>query len=308
MTPRSVDAGGWRAVLAALLMALAVGARGATHDAVPAATAAPWVHAFAAFGAPKYGPDFTHFDYVNPDAPKGGTLHLRNPDRRQNFDKYNYFTIRGNAPAGMGIFMFETLTMLGADEPRTMYGLLAEAMKIEPDKSAITFRIHPQARFSNGDAVTAEDVKYSFDSLSGKYASPTYSSVLTGVAKALVLDARTIRFELTERTTDTLFKVGGLPVFSHKWGLKPDGTHVRFDEIVEEIPLTSGPYTIGVADSGRRIEFKLDPHYWARDLPVRKDFFNFGRVVYRYYQDEDVATETFKAGEFDLVRVYGAST
>ena len=95
-------------------------------------------------------------------------------------------------------------------------------------------------------------------------------------------------------------------MFSHKWGLKPDGTHTRFDEIVDEIPLTSGAYTIAVADSGRRIEFKLDPNYWARDLPVRRGFFNFGRVVYRYYQDEAVATEAFKAGEFDLVRVYGA--
>ena len=313
MIPRRIKEGGatrllLRAAAALLLFAAGAAAGGAASAPAPAESAARWVHAYAAFGAPKYGPDFRHFDYVNPAAPKGGTLHLRNPDRRQNFDKYNYYTIRGNAPAGMGIFMFEPLAILGADEPRTMYGLLAEAMKVEPDLSAITFRLNSQARFSNGDPVTAADVKYSFDSLSGKYASPTYSSVLTGVAKALVLDARTIRFELTERTTDTLFKVGGLPVFSHKWGLKPDGTHVRFDEIVDEIPLTSGPYTIGLADSGRRIEFKLNPDYWARDLPVRRGFFNFGRVVYRYYQDEDVATEAFKAGEFDLVRVYGAST
>ena len=93
-----------------------------------APSAAPWVHAFAAYGEPKYGPDFAHFDFVNPDAPKGGALYLPNPDRRQNFDKYNYFTVRGNAPVGAGIFMLESLTTLGADEPRTMYGLLAEAM------------------------------------------------------------------------------------------------------------------------------------------------------------------------------------
>ena len=100
--------------------------------------------------------------------------------------------------------------------------------------------------------------------------------------------------------------LGALPVFSHKWGLKPDGTHTRFDEIVDEMPITSGPYTIAQADSGRRIDFKRNPDYWARDLPVRRGFFNFDHVVYRYYQDEAVATEAFKAGEFDLVRVYGS--
>ncbi len=286
---------------------LPVGVIVALLQAQPAPAAATWVHAYAAFGEPKYGKDFRHFDYVNPDAPKGGTLQLRNPDRRSSFDKFNNYTVLGNAPAGMGIFMVEPLTTLGADEPRTMYGLLAQEMRIEPDLSAITFRLHPLARFSNGDAVTAADVKYSFDSLSGKYASPTYSSTLVGVRQATVIDERTIRFDLGERSSDTLFKLGALPVFSHKWGLKPDGTHARFDEIVSEYPVTSGPYTIGAADSGRRIEFKLNPDYWARELPVRRGFFNFSRVVYRYYQDEAVATEAFKAGEFDLVRVYGAS-
>ena len=297
-------------VLAAFAMHAAHGAPTAAPEpaASSAASSAPWVPAYAAFGAPKYGPGFKHFDYVNPDAPKGGTLNLRNPDRRQNFDKYNYYTIRGNAPAGMGIFMFEPLTVLGADEPRTMYGLLAEAMKVEPDLSAITFRLNPKARFSNGDPVLAKDVKYSFDSLSGKYASPVYSTPLAGVREAKVVDERTIRFEMAERSSDALFRVGALPVFSHKWGLKADGTHTRFDEIVDEMPITSGPYTIAQADSGRRIEFKRNPDYWARDLPVRRGFFNFDRVVYRYYQDEAVATEAFKAGEIDLVRVYGAGT
>ena len=267
---------------------------------------APWLHAYAAFGEPKYPKDFKHFEYVNPDAPKGGTLYLPNPDRRTSFDKFNTFTIRGNAPAAMGIFMLEPLTVLSADEPRTMYGLLAQEMRVETDLSAITFRLHPLARFSNADPVTAADVKYSFDSLAGKYASPTYSSALTGVRSATVIDARTIRFDLTDRSSDTLFKVGALQVFSHKWGLKADATHARFDEIVDEYPLTSGPYTIALADSGRRIELQRNPGYWARELPVRRGFFNFERVVYRFYQDEAVALEAFKAGEFDLVRVYSA--
>ena len=303
--------------LGALLLAACAGLasaqapRVAPAPAAPAASApsasAPWVHAYAAYGEPKYPKDFPYFGYVNPDAPKGGTIQLRNPDRRSSFDKFNNYTTLGNAPAGMGIFMVETLTTLGADEPRTMYGLLAQEMRVEPDFSAVTFRLHPLARFSNGDPVTAADVKYSFDSLTGKYASPIYSSVLVAAGKATVLDARTIRFDLAERNSDTVFTIGGLPVFSRKWGLKPDGTHTRFDEIVTEYPIVSGAYTIAVADSGRRIEFKLNPGYWARDLPVRRGFFNFGRVVYRYYQDEAVATEAFKAGEYDLIHVYGAS-
>ncbi len=265
-----------------------------------------WVHAYAAFGEPKYPRDFKHFEYVNPDAPKGGTLNLRNPDRRSSFDKFNLFTVKGNAPAGIGIFMLETLATLSADEPRTMYGLLAAEMLVAPDKSSITFRLDPRARFSNGDPVLAEDVKYSFDMQTGQYASPTYQTSLAGVEKAVIVDDRTIRFDLRDRSGDTLFKVGLLQVFSHKWGLKPDGTHTRFDEIVGEYPLASGPYTIADAHAGRRIEFRRNPNYWARELPVRRGFYNFDRVVYRYYQDEAVATEAFKASEFDLVRVYSA--
>ena len=286
--------------------ALACALTPAWAGGAPPATA-PWVNAYAAFGAPKYSPDFSHFDYVNPDAPKGGVLYLRNPDRRSSFDKFNYFTLQGNAPAGMSIFMFETLTVLSADEPRTMYGLLADAMQLAADKSVITFRLNPLARFSNGDPVTAADVKFSFDTLTGKYAAPSYVSAFAGVRQAAVLDARTIRFELADKSSDTLFKLGALPVFSRKWGLKSDGSHERFDRVVTEVPITSGPYTIATADSGRRIEFKRNRDYWARDLPVRRGFFNFDRVVYRYYQDEDIATEAFKAGEFDLVRVYGTS-
>ncbi len=286
-------------LLATLILLLALPARAAAADG-------QWVHAYAAFGEPKYPRGFAHFEYVNPDAPKGGTLHLRNPDRRSSFDKFNLFTVKGNAPAGIGIFMLETLATLSADEPRTMYGLLAQEMRVAPDKSSITFRLDPRARFSNGDPVLAEDVKYSFDMQTGKYASPTYQTSLAGVAKAVVVDERTIRFDLRDRSSDTLFKVGLLQVFSHKWGLRPDSTYTRFDEIVSEYPIASGPYTIAEAHAGRRIEFKRNPDYWARDLPVRRGFYNFDRVVYRYYQDEAVATEAFKAGEFDLVRVYSA--
>ena len=255
---------------------------------------------------PKYPRGYDHFEYLNPAAPKGGTLYLSNPDRRTSFDKFNYYTIKGNAPAGVSIYMQETLAFLSADETQTMYGLLAEEMLVAPDKSAITFRLNPKARFYNGDPVLAEDVKYSYDVLTGKLVSPSYNSDYAGVARAVIVDPRTIRFELSEKSSDQLFKLGRLPVFSHKWGLKPDGTHTPFDQLIFEKPITSGAYTIAVADSGRRIEFQRNPDYWARDLPVRRGMFNFDRIVYRYYTDEDVQTEAFKAGEFDLLRVLTA--
>ena len=251
---RAVGCGACVLALASVVQAepAAPTAPGGASAAAPASAAA-WTHAFAAFGQPKYPAGFDHFDYVNPAAPKGGTLHLRNPDRRTSFDKFNYFTVKGSAPAGLGIWMLETLAVKSADEPLTMYGLLAQALQVAPDLSSVTIRLNPRAHFSNGDPVTAEDVKYSFECLSGKYAAPYYSAPLAGVKPPVILDPLTLRFELTDRTRDTVFAVGGLYVFSHKWGLQPDGSHTRFDEIVSPIPSASGPYTIGVADSGRRI-------------------------------------------------------
>ena len=131
----------------------------------PAATAGTWSHAFAAYGDPKYPRDFKNFDYVNPDAPKSGTLYLGNPDRRTSFDKYNPFTTKGSEPTGVIILMFETLAVRSGDEPGTIYGLLAEEMLVPPDRSSITFRLNPKARFYNGDPVTAADVKHSYDML-----------------------------------------------------------------------------------------------------------------------------------------------
>ena len=200
--------------------------------------------------------------------------------------------------------MFESLAVLGSDELQTMYGLLAEAIAVAPDKSSISFRLHPKARFTNGDPVTAEDVKYSFESVSGKYAAPGLRAALAGVERVVVLDARTVRFDLRERTNDMLFTVGGLSVFSRKWALTADGAPKRFDEIVSEYPITTGPYTIAKADSGRRLEFKRNPDYWAGDLGVRRGMFNWDRVVYRYYADLAVAREAFKAGEFDIFKEY----
>jgi peptide/nickel transport system substrate-binding protein/microcin C transport system substrate-binding protein len=260
-----------------------------------------WVHAFAAYGPPKYGPEFKHFEYVNPGAPRGGTIRLRYPDRRTSFDKYNPWTTRGNAPAGILIWMVETLGHLAADEPSTVYGLLAEAMFVARDFGSVSFRIRREARFSNGDPVTPADVVHSYAMLSSKGASPAYQTAVGAIAKVVALDERTVRFDLKEKGRDQVFSAATMPVFSRKWGAgKP------FDQITTEIPILSGPYLIDKIEMPRRIEFRFNPHYWGRDLPLRRGHFNFERVVYRSYQEHAVAREAFKAGEFDLLKEYGA--
>ncbi len=258
-----------------------------------------WVHALSAYVAPKYPPTFSHFDYVRPDAPKGGTMRLRNPDRRSSFDKFNPFTVRGNAPAGLSIYVFESLAVASQDEAQAMYGLLAQDMRVAADLSSISFRLRPQARFSNGDAVSAADVVHSFEQITGKHAAPGYRATFQGIARAVAVDERTVRFDLREKKLDNLFLAGSVPVFSRKWGAgKP------FDEIVLEHPIATGPYTIDKVDLPRRIEFKRNPAYWGRDLAVRRGQFNFDRVVYRMYADQEVAREAFKAGEFDIFKEY----
>jgi peptide/nickel transport system substrate-binding protein/microcin C transport system substrate-binding protein len=293
-----------RTIAAALLALATVGAHAAS--AKPPADA-PWVHAFSVYGQPKYPPGFDHFDYADPKAVKGGTLYLSNPDRRTSFDKYNPWTIKGQSPGGLLIFVFETLTIPAGDEPDTVYGLLAESLQIAPDRSSISFRLHPLARFSNGDPVLAADVKHSFEMLTGKYASPAVRTGYSVVERAEVVDERTVRFVLRERTLDAAATIAGLPVFSRKWGRGADGTAKRFDEIVNDEPIATGPYRIAKADSGRRLELERRPDYWGRDLGVRRGFFNFDRIVYRYYKDRAVSMEAFKAGEFDLNLEYSAS-
>ena len=265
-----------------------------------------WSHAWAAYGQPKYPRGFANFDFVNPNAPKGGTLQLQNPDRRTSFDKFNPYTIKGNSPAGLTTLMFETLAIRSGDEPDTIYGVVAEDIQVAPDKSWVAFRINPKARFTNGDPVTAADVQYVFELMKGKEVSPSVRTQLDGVIAATVLDAHTIRFDLKDRTADTVFNIGGLAVFSPKWLLGPDGKPKKFSDVINEYPITTGPYTIAAVEMPRRIEFVRDPKYWAQDLGAAKGMNNFDRIVYRYYQDNAVAIEAFKAGEFDFLMEYSA--
>lgn len=251
-------------------------------------------HALAWGDTPKYPPGFAHFDYVNPAAPKGGTLNLAGFG---SFDKLNPFTLRGMAADGLGILMFETLAEGSDDEPFTMYGLLADDMRFAADGLSITFHLNPQARFWNGDPVTALDVRTSFEAITGPKAHPRFRQYFGDVARVVEVDERTVRFEFRRRNHELHMIIGmQMPVFSHRWG-----GGKAFDEIVRDEPVTSGPYRIESTDWGRSIRYRRDPDYWARDLNVRRGMFNFDRVVYKYFKDETARMEAFKAGEFDWI-------
>lgn len=252
-------------------------------------------HAFALYGDPKYPANFSHFEYVNPDAPKGGELFLANPDRRTSFDKFNPFSLKGVAAAGVSNLMFETLATGSSDETASMYGLLAEDMVLAPDRMSIVFRLNPKARFNNGDPVLAADVKHSFDTLVAK-GSPQFKSIFAEVKQCVVIDERTVRFDFKTRNRELPLIVGGVPVFSRKWGAK-----TSFDKIQLEPPIATGPYLIDRYDVGRSISYRRDPNYWGKEVASRRGMFNFERIVYRFYKDDVARLEAFKAGEFDVV-------
>jgi microcin C transport system substrate-binding protein len=258
-------------------------------------------HAYSQFGDVKYPAGFKHFEWVNPDAPQGGDLELVPPLRITNFDKYNPFTLKGTAPPGLGALVFESLLTGTMDEPTTAYGLLAEDVTVAKDGLSATFRLDPAAKFQNGAPVLAADVKHSFDTLMSKQAAPQYRVVYGDVARAVIVNERTVRYEFKRANAELPLMVGGLPVFSRAWGAgKP------FDQVVMDMPIASGPYKIGRINFGRDITYDRDPDYWGRELNVRRGRYNFDRITYKIYRDTTAQTEAFKAGEFDYLRVFSA--
>ncbi|MGI4857023.1 MAG: extracellular solute-binding protein [Janthinobacterium lividum] len=259
------------------------------------AQAAP---AIAQYGEPRYAPGFTHFDYVNPDAPKGGTLTLANPNRITRFDTFNPYILRGNPAPGINL-LFDTLTVGSDDEAASAYGLLADDIAVAADGLSVRFHVNAAARFSNGDPVTAADVKYAFDTLTSQAAAPTYRAVWQDVARATVIDRLSVRFDFRHPGRELPLLIGALPVFSPKWGQRADGSRPSFDAIALAMPIGSGPYTIASHSGGTQIVLQRNPHYWAANLPTRRGMFNFDRIVYKLYGDSTARLEAFKAGEFD---------
>ncbi len=262
-------------------------------------------HGYSLWDELKYPAGFAAFDYVNPQAPKGGELRLVSNQRYSTFDKYNPFTIKGAPPAYLAVLMFDSLLVGSIDETASGYGLLAEDVEVAADRLSATFRLRPEARFHNGTAVEAADVKHSYETLIGPHAMPQYKTLLEDVAGCDVLDARTVRFRFNKPNRELPLTVGGLPVFSRAWGME-NGKAKPFNEVVMDVPVGSGPYKVGPVRFGKDITYVRDPNYWARDLGAKRGFHNFDRITVKIYRDNTARLEALKAAEFDMMTFYSA--
>ncbi|MBK0393427.1 extracellular solute-binding protein [Ramlibacter algicola] len=258
---------------------------------------------YSVWGDFKYQPGFTHLEYVNPDAPKGGELRLVAGSRISTFDKYNPYTLRGNAPSFLGDLLFEGLLYAPYDENGVGYGLLAEDVAVAPDLMSVTFRLRPEARFHNGDPVRASDVKSSYETLVSKYAHPSYATLYADVESCEVLDERTVRFRFKKKDRQLPLTVGGMPIFSPKWGME-NGKAKPFDQVVMDTPIGTGAYKVGPVRFGKDVTYVRDPDYWGRNLPVRRGMNNFDQITVKIYRDNTAQLEALKAGEFDLMQFF----
>ena len=264
-------------------------------------------HGLSSFGDLKYGPDFKHFGYVNPAAPKGGTLAIQitQTSGNQNFDTFNtlnVYVLRGDGAAGMGA-TFDSLMSASADEPDSLYGLVARSVRISPDKLTYRFLLRPEARFHDGSKVTARDAAFSLDTLKAK-GHPSFRLILTELASAEAEadDVLLVRFA-PNRSRDAHLIVAGMPIFSASYWQGRD-----FEASTLDPPLGSGPYKVGRFEQGRFIEFERVPDYWARDLPVTVGQNNFDRIRYEYFRDRTVAFEAFKNGTLTFHGEYTSRT
>lgn len=250
----------------------------------------------AALGyTPKYPANFRHFDYVNPNAPKGGELRL---SVMGNYDGLNPYLLKGIAAEGVGGLVVETLMEQAWDEPYSLYPLLAEDIDLAKDRLSVSFRLNKKARFSDGSPVTAQDVKFSFDTLKSDQAHPMFRFYWSDIKRAVAVDTHTVRFEFARVNPELYLLSAQIPVFSQQWV----GTRA-FDKVVNETPVGSGPYVVDRFDLGKNIHYRRDPNYWGKDLPSRRGMFNFDRISYKYYLDSTAQLEAFKAGEYDFSSV-----
>jgi len=255
------------------------------------AQAAEPAHGVAINGDLKYPENFTHFDYVNPDAPKGGQI---TQSRLGTYTNLNPFVLKGVAAVGAGS-IYDTLTVQAADEPFSEYGLIAESIEVPDDKRWVIFRLRSEARWHDGVALTADDVVFSFNIIKNE-GHPFYKSYYGKVSEAEALDSHTVKFSFAEGNNAELPMIMGqltiLP--KHFWEDR------EFGSTTTDALLGSGPYRFGTIDEGRSISYELVEDYWGKDLAVNKGRNNFGVMKYDYYKDGTVALEALKAGNVDL--------
>ncbi|MEL6316545.1 MAG: extracellular solute-binding protein [Pseudomonadota bacterium] len=277
---------------------LAAAALAAAALASPAAAEVQTSHGLSTFGELKYPPDFAHFDYVNPDAPKGGRIVMRPRVKTGSFDSFNPYILKGQ-PAGGARHLFDSLLVRAFDEPDSLYGLVAASIEMPADRSFVVFNLRPEAAFSDGSPLTAEDVAFSIESLA-KDGAPAYVLPLRNVEAVEVEGPHRLKiaFKPDAPTRDLPAIIGQLPIFSKAYFAEKD-----FADAALRPPLGSGPYRVKKYEPGRYVEYALRDAYWARDLPVRKGQFNFEALRFEYFRDNDTAFEAFRSGLFDLVEV-----
>ena len=249
-------------------------------------------HGIAMHGSPKYGPDFQHLDYVNPQAPKGGELRRA---ATGTFDNLNPFIIKGVMAAGRH-HVFESLLKRTWDEPFSLYGLIAESIDEPDDRSSIAFTLRPEARFHDGSPITVDDVIFSWETLKAQ-GRPNHRLYYNKVREIERPDARTVRFLFDTETPDRELPLilGLMPIVS-----KAYYTETTFEETTLTPPLGSGPYQIESVDAGRSVVYRRDPDYWGWHLPINRGQHNVDVIRYDYYRDDEVMMEAFRAGEYDL--------
>jgi microcin C transport system substrate-binding protein len=284
----------WSAGLRVIFQGFAVGTvlLAALLSAGPAA--AERSHGLSAFGDLGYPADFEHFAYADPEAPKGGTFSLIGWGGVTTFNSLNNYILKGDAAQGLEL-LFDSLMVPAADEPDAVYGLVAESAELAPDGKSVTFHLRPEARFSDGSPLTAEDVAFSFEALKTK-GHPIYRQTLQDVVSAEALDPRTVRYSFKgELVRDLPLIVAVLPIFSKTYyATQP------FDQTTLQPPLGSGPYLVDRIAQGRNIVYRRNPDYWAKDLPVNRGRWNFDRIRYEYFRDRTAGMEAFKAGTYDF--------
>lgn len=262
-----------------------------TFSAV-AQEALPLRHGIAMHGAPALMPGFEHLPYANPQAPKGGRITLA---LQGTFDSLNPLIVLGVAPDVVPRYVLQPLMMRSADEPFTIYGMLARGVEMPEDRSFITFHLDPRARFSDGHPLTAEDVRFSFEMLK-KNGKPFHRSSFGQVKAVEILDPHRIRFDLSGSNDRELpLLIGMMSVFPAH-ATNPD----TFDKTSLTPPIGSGPYALTEVKPGERVVLTRRKDYWGEDLPITRGLYNFDEIRYDFYRDANTLFEAFKAGLYDF--------